>query len=217
MSKHCWCILTDHAKKPIGGIFYIMLTPEDLIDDLKKKIKSKKAPRLDSIAAAELAVWMCAMLRINDPTQKRALKSSEIEDRIMAIDFSDEANNFVINPSFAVANLGLTEYDTLLVQMPGKLMIFECFLIMNKNEHIEPLTAQESRKDGFSITETVLVQVYQKVFIKVNMWGIFQEDDVSLNIVNDERSAPLFVQSFTERLDKKTSPTHEVCRFLEPY
>jgi hypothetical protein len=133
MSNPYWCLVIDHKKKPVGKLFRVWLTPNDLIEDLKVKVKSFKGNALDKVDADQLSVWRCRMLRLREPLQDEALERSEIERRIKAINFSDKVNSFIITPHKTVTNLGLTEDDTLLVQMPGTFTMLEFVLIINES------------------------------------------------------------------------------------
>jgi hypothetical protein len=112
-----WCLVIDRKKDCIGDIFYVDLTPEDFVYDLKVKVKSKKSPGLDKVDADSLIVWRCKTLRIRERKDGRSLTWRMLQNHINEIDFADVENNYIPLASETMASLGLSKDETLIVQL----------------------------------------------------------------------------------------------------
>jgi hypothetical protein len=120
-----WCLVINHEKKLVGNKFSFKLTPEVIIDELKKVVKSKMAPLLDNVDADELTVWRCKNLLIKKAGESE-LSRGKLERHIKAVDFSDTENNYIVDEGDTVASLSLAKNELLLVQMPGII----CFIFL---------------------------------------------------------------------------------------
>ncbi|KAI9437469.1 hypothetical protein H4582DRAFT_278628 [Lactarius indigo] len=110
-----WLLLVDHTfRTPIGEHFGIgAISDRDTIDTLKKKIKEKWQNRLANVDAAELTVWKTkGAMAINESTFEN------LAEILGDINVDDKDTIEKLSPSQRVANLGLSDGGTLLVQLP---------------------------------------------------------------------------------------------------
>jgi hypothetical protein len=114
----CFCLLINHEKKPIGKRFSVKLSPEDRIWALKEKVKQERENDLIGIDAPNISVWKCPELYIAGDTAGNELTPDEITRRINETDFNDNRVAACPRVDRRVAELRLSEDDTLLVQIP---------------------------------------------------------------------------------------------------
>ena len=108
-------VLVDHDFKAPTNYFLVETTPNDLIFHLKRKVKEAKPNYFSSlIDVVDLVVWKTmGTLTINPSSEGRL---SEI---LNAIDVDNAATIQQLPERLKLADLGLSEFQTLLVQLPG--------------------------------------------------------------------------------------------------
>ncbi len=126
-SSKIWCILVDHEFQNQGRSFSVRTSSEDDIDDLKDKVKVKLHPRLTHVSSMDLTVWKTKGEMI--------INEAEVKERLVEIlgniDVDNEDTIEMLRPGEQVADLGLTDDQVLLVQLPGTSRIstvVRCFL-----------------------------------------------------------------------------------------
>ncbi len=129
-SSKIWCILVDHEfQKQVGVHFSVQTSSEDDIDDLKDKVKVKLPTRLTHVSSPDLTVWKTkGEMIINSAEVKEPKRLVEILGNIN-VDNEDAIE--MLDPVEQVADLGLTDGQFLLVQLPGTSRIstvVRCFL-----------------------------------------------------------------------------------------
>lgn len=107
-----WCLLVTHEKKLVGegNAFKVVLSPENVIDDLKDEVKKKKPHDLMAVDASNLAVWK---LKDSAPRSDSKLLE-ELKKTVQDIDLGNKAEK--LGELDSVRNL---KGFLLLVQMPG--------------------------------------------------------------------------------------------------
>ena len=76
-----WCVLIDHEKRLMGGLFSVSRDHGIDVEDLVKKVKEKRFVTLKEVDSRMLTVYKLDGLTTN-------LKKDELEDHISKIDFS---------------------------------------------------------------------------------------------------------------------------------
>lgn len=64
-----FCLCLDNDGEQIGNFFSIQADIDELVDELKKSIKARMAPKLDYLAANELYLWKAAIRLPTDGTR----------------------------------------------------------------------------------------------------------------------------------------------------
>ena len=112
-------ILVDHDFKAPTNYFLVETTPNDLIFHLKEKVKEVRPEELSSVRRSDLLVWKTMGAKTINPSSEERL--SEI---LNTIDVGDKATIQELPERLKLADLGLSEFQTLLVQLPGMSRIF---------------------------------------------------------------------------------------------
>lgn len=111
MTNKVWCLLIDHETRLVGEAFYVILAENEVVADLKEKVKEEVSSRLDHIAPNTLLVWRCK----DQTTALGELDSTELEEHIGKL--FDDHNRKVgkLNPMLLMAELMIREKEILLV------------------------------------------------------------------------------------------------------
>ena len=105
------CLLVDHNFRAIGRRFTVLTTSVDSIEALKKKAKAE-APR--AIIPSACTMWRTkGKLIINNSTAKK------LAQILRNIDVEDEDTIEDLLENLTVADLQLSNGETLLLQLPG--------------------------------------------------------------------------------------------------
>ncbi|KAH9027873.1 hypothetical protein EDB85DRAFT_2148231 [Lactarius pseudohatsudake] len=106
-----WLLLVDHNFRAIGGSFSVDTIPgDDNINKLKEKAKVERQIDLARVDAANLTVWKT----------KDTIDESNFERFAKGIDVNDKDAIEKLSVRTRVADLGLSDSQTLLVRMPGR-------------------------------------------------------------------------------------------------
>jgi hypothetical protein len=106
--------LVDHQFQALTDIFLVKTTPSDLIFHLKEKVKEKVPSKLSSIELPDLRVWMTMGAKvINEHTNEH------MADILSTINVNDKGTIQRLFETNKLADLGLEDFQTLLVQLPG--------------------------------------------------------------------------------------------------
>ena len=109
-----WLLLVTYDFQAVGGSSLVDTTSGDDVYHLKEKIKEKRRNDLAHVDAARLTVWKTkGKMTINRSTRERwpeILKAIDIRDR----DTIEELYVYEL-----VADLRLSDGETLLVRLPG--------------------------------------------------------------------------------------------------
>ena len=112
-------VLVDHDFKAPTDYFLVETTPNDLIFHLKRKVKEERPDELSRYRRSDIRVWKSmGTLTINPSSEGRLLEI------LNAIDVDNAATIQQLPERLKLADLGLSEFQTLLVQLPGTSRIF---------------------------------------------------------------------------------------------
>ena len=117
-------VLVNHDFKALTQRFPVRTTPNDLIVHLKAKVKecfhgSDDIPELNSTSLAMLVVWKTMGTKIIN------LFSEECLPEILStIDVNDKNTVQKLSEEVKLVDLGLSNFQSLLVQLPGTSHIF---------------------------------------------------------------------------------------------
>jgi guanylate kinase len=109
-------VLIDHQFQALTEIFLVETSPSDLIYHLKKKVKEAKPVYFSRLAfdVNELVVWKTMGAKvINEHTQEN------MTDILSTINVNDKGTIRRLFEMGKLADLGLEDFQTLLVQLPG--------------------------------------------------------------------------------------------------
>ncbi|KAH9052698.1 hypothetical protein EDB87DRAFT_1715971 [Lactarius vividus] len=115
-----WLLLVDHTfQTPIGEHFEVgAISGHDNINTLKEKVKEKRRNGLANVDAAELTVW-----KTKDPLVIKRSNFKHLRGILEGITVDDEDTIEVLDPGDRVANLGLSDGETLFVRLPDPRVI----------------------------------------------------------------------------------------------
>jgi Crinkler effector protein N-terminal domain len=108
-----WLLLVNHKFQAIGECFLVNISGRDLIANLTKKVKKERRNALANVDAVDLTVWKSAII-IDETTTSECLA-----ERLRNIKVDDKDTIEKVGSYVQVANLGLSDGQTLLVQLPG--------------------------------------------------------------------------------------------------
>ena len=112
-------VLVDHDFKAPTHYFLVETTPNDLIFHLQRKVKEERPDELSRYRRSDIRVWKSmGTLTINPSSEGRLLEI------LNAIDVDNAATIQQLPERLKLADLGLSEFQTLLVQLPGTSHIF---------------------------------------------------------------------------------------------
>ncbi|KAH9039479.1 hypothetical protein EDB83DRAFT_1719969 [Lactarius deliciosus] len=111
-----WLLLVDYNFQALGDFFSVdTISGDDNINDLKKKAKEKRQVALARVDAANLTVWKTkGTMAIDESNFDRFVKI------LKGIDVNDKDTIEKLSVRTRVADLGLSNGQTLLVRMPGR-------------------------------------------------------------------------------------------------
>jgi hypothetical protein len=111
--------LVDHQFQALTEIFLVKTTPSDLIFHLKEKVKEQwhgdaDVAHLDFTNLAKVVVWKTMGAKvINEHTREN------MTDILVTINVNDKGTIQRLSEMDKLADLGLEDFQTLLVQLPG--------------------------------------------------------------------------------------------------
>lgn len=122
-------ILVDHKFQALGRRFVVETAQDDLLFHLITKVKEKRHRYFSGhdTYISELAVW-----RTKGENVINKFNYKRLAEILRSINIHDEDTTKKLPEDLKVADLGLSNGETLLVQMPGTLRIstiFGCVLI----------------------------------------------------------------------------------------
>ena len=106
-----WVLLIAHNLEALGENFKVGTPPH--IDGLKEIVKEKSPDILANVGVARLTVWRCT-----DPTTILDAEGAEVLSRQIRDLFSNQ-NVKQIDASTKIAELNISEGETLLVKLPS--------------------------------------------------------------------------------------------------
>jgi hypothetical protein len=110
MGPETWLVLVDHKFRALGDCFWVQA---DNIHNLKMQVKELWANDLARVHAAKLSVWKTkGTMIINEST------FHVLEDILRKINISDKNTIEELSGCESVADLGLSDGQMLLVQLP---------------------------------------------------------------------------------------------------
>ncbi len=206
-SSRIWCILVDHEfqfQKQIGDHFSVRTSSKDDIDDLRDKVKVKVHPCLTHVSSVDLTVWKTKGEMI--------INKAEVEERLVEIlgniDVDNEDTIEKLRPGEQVADLGLTDDQVLLVQLPGTSRISTVVRCV-----LRQAIAVTSNKDSPLEDPIKVDRKYEDLFLRANTKGLFTEDDIDLNDIKRAHEVPEFVRQHEEMLGRKRKLGDDVGHF----
>jgi hypothetical protein len=107
-------VLVDYKFQAHTDLFLVETTPSDLIYHLKKKVEEKLPSKLSSIELPDLCVWMTMGAKVIDEHTHE-----HMADILSTINVSDKGTIQRLSEVDKLADLGLKDFQTLLVQLPG--------------------------------------------------------------------------------------------------
>ncbi len=204
-SSKIWCILVDHEfQKQVEVRFSVQPSSNDYIDDLKDQVKVKLHPSLNHVPSARLTVWkMKGEMIIN---------RADVEERLVEIlgniNFDNEDTIEMLDPWEQVADLGLTDGQVLLVQLPGTSRISTVVRCV-----LRQAIAVTSNKDSPLGNPIKVDRKYEDLFLRANTKGHFTEDDINLNDIECAYEVPKFVSQHEKMLGRKRKLGDDVGHF----
>ena len=114
-------VLVNHDFKALTDRFLVETTPNDLIYHLKKKVKETRPIYFSRLAfdVGELIVWKTMGAMIIDTSSDERMAAI-----LSTIDSNDRNTIRRLSEELKVADLGLSNFQSLLVQLPGMSLIF---------------------------------------------------------------------------------------------
>ena len=112
-------VLVDHNFKALTDRFLIETTPDDLIFHLEVKVKEERPDELSPYRRSDVRVWK------TKGTKAINLSSEESMPEILStVDINDKNTIQKLSEEVKLAELGLSNFQSLLVQLPGTSHIF---------------------------------------------------------------------------------------------
>ncbi|KAI9434081.1 hypothetical protein H4582DRAFT_2184736 [Lactarius indigo] len=110
-----WLLLVDHMFQAIGNCFSFRTSSREDIGDLMEKVKEKKPEALSRIHVdpSDLTVW-----KTKGPMMINHSNSNSLAEILRKINFDDKDAIEKLRSHEQVVNLGLSDGQTLLVQLP---------------------------------------------------------------------------------------------------
>ena len=108
-----WFFLVNHKFQALGECFLVNTSGRDLIENLKKKVKKERRNALANVDAADLTVWK-STINIDE-----TITSERMAEILRNINVDDKNTIEKVGSYVQMSNLGLSDGQTLLVQLPG--------------------------------------------------------------------------------------------------
>ena len=102
-----------------GYTFSINTLSDALIEDLKEKVKEKRAVDLRHVDAARLTVWRCT-----DPKLLISMDEDELKKALSNVNFADKGKVKKPGGGQSISALNLAGDEILLIEVPGALCFF---------------------------------------------------------------------------------------------
>jgi hypothetical protein len=201
-------ILVDHKFQALYDRFVVEATADDLIYDLKQKVKEKWHNVLSRFDISRLTMWKTKgemIIKILPPSRlTEILENINVDDEDTIEQLGDEAK---------VGDLGLSVGQTLLVKLAGTPRISNVVGRSHSRRLQDiptgpPIASNVDQGDqlfGPRITSKVDPEIAH-CFLQAESKGSFTENDIQLNnIVEDKnlKEAPKFVKDYEELLGRK--------------
>jgi hypothetical protein len=110
-------VLVDHRFLPLTRRFLVDRTPNDLIHDVMKKVKAEMSNDLSTFNISDLTVWKTMGEMVIDKSTSERL--AEILSCINRFNVNDGNTIQRLSHDRKLADLGLSDSQTLLIQCPG--------------------------------------------------------------------------------------------------
>jgi hypothetical protein len=198
-------ILVDHKFQALYDRFVVEATADDLIYDLKQKIKEKRHSILSRFDISDLTMWKTKgemIIKILPPSRlTEILENINVDDEDTIEQLGDEAK---------VVDLGLSVGQTLLVKLAGTSRISN---IVGRSHSCRlqdiptgpPIASNVDQGDRPRITFKVDPEIAH-CFLQAESKGSFTENDIQLNNIVEDKNlmeAPKFVKDYEELLGRK--------------